>query len=273
MLAEADFEHAIWPPASQATARRAPSRRFCSANCLRSTAPRGRRRGCGSSCGTRRAERYGGSGLSGGKVPGSCTEPAGRAGRCRRGRSAARAGDRLVRRAGMPSRQARAGRRERRGGSAATEAGIRLVGSKSCYSAGIELWLLDGLARRAPPASRGPRLARAGAGARRPRPLSTGVPRRRPGRTCRTRRARPRGHRVPLVRRRADRCLRPARPAGFAHPAAAPGAVERPQEGDPALPADDDVERRDRGRALPVDQYRQDPPQTRVSQARRAPAA
>ena len=31
---------------------------------------------------------------------------------------------------------------------AATEAGIRLVGPKSCYSAWIELWLLDGLARR-----------------------------------------------------------------------------------------------------------------------------
>ena len=31
---------------------------------------------------------------------------------------------------------------------AATEAGIRLVGPSSCYSAGIELWLLDGLARR-----------------------------------------------------------------------------------------------------------------------------
>ena len=31
---------------------------------------------------------------------------------------------------------------------AATEAGIELVGPMSCYSAGIELWLLDGLARR-----------------------------------------------------------------------------------------------------------------------------
>jgi LuxR family maltose regulon positive regulatory protein len=31
---------------------------------------------------------------------------------------------------------------------AATEAGIELIGPKSCYSAGIELWLLDGLARR-----------------------------------------------------------------------------------------------------------------------------
>lgn len=31
---------------------------------------------------------------------------------------------------------------------AATEAGIELVGPKSCYAAGIELWLLDGLARR-----------------------------------------------------------------------------------------------------------------------------
>ena len=31
---------------------------------------------------------------------------------------------------------------------AATAAGIKLVGPKSCYSAGIELWLLDGLARR-----------------------------------------------------------------------------------------------------------------------------
>lgn len=30
----------------------------------------------------------------------------------------------------------------------ATAAGIELVGPKSCYSAGIELWLLDGLARR-----------------------------------------------------------------------------------------------------------------------------
>jgi LuxR family transcriptional regulator, maltose regulon positive regulatory protein len=32
---------------------------------------------------------------------------------------------------------------------AATEAGIQLVGPQSCYSAGIEIWLLDGLARRA----------------------------------------------------------------------------------------------------------------------------
>ncbi len=31
---------------------------------------------------------------------------------------------------------------------AATKAGIQLIGPKACYSAGIELWLLDGLARR-----------------------------------------------------------------------------------------------------------------------------
>ena len=116
--AEAYFEHA--------GLGRAGRRRPLVARCLGASPrelPCGRRprRGVEGAaappCGTRRAERDDGSGLSGGKVPGSCAEPARRAGRCRRGRSAARAGNRLVRRAGMPSRQARAGRRERRGGS------------------------------------------------------------------------------------------------------------------------------------------------------------
>ena len=54
-----------------------------------------------------------------------------------------------------------------------------------------------------------------------------------------------------------------------AHAGRGARAAERAGEGDPPLSADDDVERRDRRRALPLDQHRQDAPAPRLPEARR----
>ena len=156
---------------------------------------------------------------------------------------------------------------------AATEAGIKLVGPKSCYSAGIELWLLDGLARRElreraeSRASLEHALELAASDHYRRVFLAVG-PAARTGLV----ELDPRGHGASLVRRRAGRSVRPASSAGVADAPTAPGAAERSRESDPALPADDDVERRDRGRALSLDQHRQDPPPARLPKARRQQA-
>ena len=82
----------------------------------------------------------------------------------------------------------------------------------------------------------------------------------------------PPGHRASRDRRRAARRVRRPR-AGHAHGHAAARAAQRARAGDPALPADDALQPRDRRRAVRHDQHGQDAPALDLPQARRrAPA-
>ena len=80
----------------------------------------------------------------------------------------------------------------------------------------------------------------------------------------------PHGHRAPRDRRRAAGRVRRPRAGARARRAAA-GAAERARAGDPALPADDALQPRDRRRAVRHDQHGQDAPAQHLPQARRRP--
>ena len=108
-----------------------------------------------------------------------------------------------------------------------------------------------------------------GARACRARQLPARVRRRRPVRSRPARRASASRNRPPRARRRADRGARTTFGEHGADAAGAARAFERPRAGSASLPPDDDVERRDRVRALPLGEHGQDAPQGDLPQARR----
>ena len=81
----------------------------------------------------------------------------------------------------------------------------------------------------------------------------------------------PGGHRAPRDRRRAAGHVRGPRAERTRRRAAA-GAAVRPRAGDPALPADDALQPRDRRRAVRHDQHRQDAPAHRSTASSTSPA-